>query len=368
MITGLKKSDYGQPIITETEQLLYRGKETMVNCNAVRKKNIVCPINIEAFLTDEQLKGNGYEQDFILAVPKQSTLQPEGFKGRVAIDQYGFPMDLTMKVDSGEILNTPKVESYAKTVTAPSFNKLPTINKDIRNILKNPTQVSVALAPSVQSSTVCKKVLSERAHKSHTKRRVVTVEQYKTTTPTVSLSEKHMRERLDRAISQMDFSEFKKQGHIKLSKKLLRDRIFNSVQTIATYVKDPQLALDLDKHMKENTDIMTGVLAFIAKDPEIRLNFENYLKEHQDVFSNFSSSWGKVSDNRERDITFILREKNQVAITAPIIPKGTKTVDKGVATTCYLDDRFISWDQIEPVQEVAIEPQPAIPSLPFNCR
>lgn len=366
MIQGLKTAYDRQPIITDTEQLYFRGKETMVSCDAYRRTKVEHPIPIEEFLNEEALKGNGFEQDFILATPKQSTLQPEGFKGRVAIDQYGFPMDLTIQVDNS-ILTIPKIDSYAASVVAPDFQVLPSINLDVKNALKNSVEITNSLRPAVKSQKRVVKVLPDRLSKISDGRAIDVQQQYKTKTPNVSVSQKHMKERLDMAIARMDFSEMKKQGHTTINKKVLRDRIQLSVETITNYVKDPKFKIDLERHMRENVDIMSGVLAYIQRDPEIRLSFENYLKDHQEIFANFTSNWGQTADNKDKDLLYILREKNQIAITASIVPNN-KTVEKEPPKTCYLDDRFVSWDQLEPMATQVNIPQPAIPRLPPNCR
>jgi len=370
-IAGLKRSDWNEPIITSTDQLLYRGNETKIHCGNTSATKVHEPINIQEFLTDEHLNGNYGPDDYILAHPKQKTLKPESFKGRVAIDEYGLPHDMIMSVDNHQLLTKPKFGCYAETNPGPLLKKLPTIHKDVQNVLKNPTPLSLDSGVSYKKPDRVRKVLPDKIIKMHRLRSVAQAEKYKEVIPKTKMDAKHLKERLDMAISQMDFSTFKREGKTKLSKKHLRNRIQRSIETIAHYTKDPKFKMDLERHLKENIDIMTGVVAFIEKDPELKLKLDKYLKEHHEVFTNITPTWGKKATNKDRDLLHILREHNQIAITAPMKPdKKGDAVTKDVATTCFVDDRFITFDQLDPVEQLAVEPQPAEIRLPLNitCR
>jgi len=369
MIAGLKRSDWNEPIITSTDQLLYRGKETQIHCGNTAATKVHEPINIQEFLTDEQLKGNYGPDDFLRAHPKQKTLQPEGFKGRVAINEYGLRHDMALSVDNGQFSTKPKFGCYAKTNLAPNLKKVPTIHRDVRDVLKNPMPLSLDTGVGHRKPIRARKVLPDRINKMHRMRSIAQTEKYQEVEPMTKLDARHLKERLDMAIAQMDFTTFKKQGKKTLSRRHLRNRIQRSVETIAYYTKDPKYTLDLEKHLKENLDIMTGVIAFIKKDPKLKVEFERYLKEHRDLFANTVNTWGQVAHNRDRDLLHILQEHNQIAITAPMLPKKKgDAVTKGVASTCYVDDRFLTFDQLDPVQQQAIIPRPAAVRLPFNVK
>lgn len=370
-IAGLKRSDWNEPIITSLDQLLYRGNETKIHCGNTAATKVHEPINIQEFLTDEHLNGNYGPDDYILAHPKQKTLKPESFKGRVAINEYGIRHDMVMSVDNNQLLTKPKFGCYAKTNPGPLLKKRPNIHKNVKDVLKNPTPLSLDTGVGHRKPTRARKILPDRITKMHKKRSVAQTEKYKEVTPKTKLDSKHLKEKLDMAIAQMDFTTFKKEGKKTLSRKHLRNRIQRTVETIAHYTKDPKYKVDLEKHLKENLDIMTGVLAFIQKEPKLKVKLERYLKEHRDVFANVSTNWGKVGHNKDRDLLHILQEHNQIAISAPMKPKKNgDAVTKGVASTCYVDDRFVTFDELDPVEQLAIEPRPAEIRLPLNvqCR
>jgi hypothetical protein len=370
-IAGLKRSDWNQPIITSLDQLYFAGNETNISCGNTRATKVSEPINIQDFLTDEQLNGNYGPDDYILARPKQKTLQPEGFQGRVAINEYGIRHDMVLSVDNGQFLSKPKFGCYAVTEVGPNLKKLPTIHRDLKDILKKPTKiVKSGGVGHRKKSESAKKILPDRITKMHRKRNIAITGKYKEVQPMTKLDAKHLKDRLDMAISQMDFSVFKRQGKKSLSRKHLRDRIQRSVETIAFYTKDPKRSIDLEHHLKENQDIMTGVLAYIEKEPKVKVRFEKYLKEHKDIIATFVPDFHKTPNNKERDILHILREYNQQVITAPMLPaKKGPAVEKGVSSTCYLDDRFLSYDQLDPVEQMkAIEPRPAEVHLPLNVK
>jgi len=368
-VAGLKRSDWNEPIITSLDQLLYRGNETKIHCGNTAQTKVHEPINIQEFLTDEHLRGNYGPDNYILAHPKQKTLKPESFKGNVAINEYGLRHDMVMSVDTGQLLTKPKYGSYAKTHLAPKFNKQPTIHRDVREVLKNPTPLSLDSGVAHRKPTRSRKILPGRITKMHKLRSVAQTEKYKKVTPKTKMDAKHLKEKLDMAIAQMDFTAFKKCGKKTLSRKHLRNRIQRSVETIAHYTKDPKHTVDLEKHLKENTDIMTGVLAYIEKEPKLKIKLDKYLKEHREIFGNTTSAWGKTALNRDKDLLHILQEHNQIAITAPMKPKKKgDAVTKGVATTCYVDDRFVTFDQLDPVEQLAYEPKPAEIRLPMNVK
>ena len=368
-IAGLKRSDWNEPIITSLDQLLYRGNETKIHCGNTSATKVHEPINIQEFLTDEHLRGNYGPDDYILAHPKQRVLQTESFKGRVSINEYGVPHDMVMGVDNHQLLTKPKYNSYAKTKLGPNFKKQPKIHRDVRDVLKTATPLSLDSGVSHKTTKRARKILPDRITKMHTKRSIAQSEKYKEVTPKTKLDARHLKERLDMAIAQMDFTTFKREGKKTLSRKHLRERIQRSVDTIAHYTKDPKYKVDLEKHLKDNKDIMTGVLAYIEKEPKLKVKLDKYLKEHREVFANISSSWGKVATNRERDLLHILREKDQISITAPMKPtKKGDAVTKGVASTCYVDDRFVTFDQLDPVEQLAVEPKPAEIRLPMNVK
>lgn len=368
-IAGLKRSDWNEPIITKLDQLFYRGNETQIHCGNTSATKVHQPINIQEFLTDEHLNGNYGPDDYILAHPKQQTLQPEGFKGRVAINEYGIPHDMVMGTDNHQLLTKPKYTSYASTKLGPNIKKTPNIHRDVRDILKDAKPLSLDSGVSYAKPKRVKKVLPDRIIKMHRRRAVAQAEKYKEVTPKTKLDAKHLKERLDMAIAQMDFSAFKREGKKTLSRKHLRDRIQRTVETIAHYTKDPKYNIDLEKHLKENMDIMTGVIAYVEKEPKLKMKLDRYLKEHKEVFANITSSWGKTATNKDRDLLHILKEHNQLAITAPMKPKKNgDAVTKGVASTCYVDDRFVTFDQLDPVEQLAIEPQIAEVRLPMNVK
>ena len=368
-IAGLKRSDHGQPIITSLDQLLYRGNETKIHCRNTSATKVHQPINIQEFLTDEHLNGNYGPDDYILARPKQTTLQPEGFKGNVAVNEYGLRHEMVVEVDPGQFLSKPKFGAYAKTNPGALLKKTPGIHKDVKNILKEPTPLSLDSGVSHAKKARVRKVLPDRINKMHKQRSIASNSQYKEVTPITKMDARHLKEKLDMAIGQMDFSSFKREGKKTLSRRHLRDRIQRSVETIAHYTKDPKYKIDLERHLKKNVDIMTGVIAFIEKEPELKHDLDRYLKDHKEIFGSASVAWGGTAHNKERDLMHILREHNQMSITAPMKPaKKGAAVEKDVPTTCYVDDRFVTFDQLDPVEQLAFEPRPVEIRMPMNVR
>lgn len=338
-IPGLKKADYGVPFITDIEQLYFRGKETQVACNRQFKSTKIEPINIEHFLTDARLRGEYLPEDNLLSQPKPSTLQPEGFHGNVAINQYGFDHSLQMQVDNDHLLTIAKADSFLKNDTVIDLKKTPDITRDLKNSLRNP--VKIMRDVRAPSNATLKKTLPSTMLRNKSKMVFTPIENFKEVAPKITLNKNHLKEKLDFAVQNMDMSIMKKSGRRSMSKKSIRDRILRTVETIIFQSQDPKFSLDLEKHLRENLDIMTGVIAYAQKDPDFQ----------------------KIMDRVTRDHTYL-------NVQAPIAPKyGNKgELDPGVASHCFLDDKFVTKDKIAPLVAHAVEPKPFEASIPFsNC-
>lgn len=337
-IPGLKKADYGVPFITDTEQLYFRGKETQVSCNRQFKSTRIEPINIEHFLTDAKLRGEYTPEDNLLTQPKQSTLKPEGFQGNVAINQYGFDHSLQLQVDNDHFLPIPKLDSFVQQTTVIDLKKTPDITKDVTNSLRNAVHILRDTKPT-GNSRQAKGVIPKAAFRDKNKMVLTPIEQYKESAPKITLNKKHLKEKLDFAIQNMDMSILKKEGRRSISKKTLRERIQRTIETIITQSQDPKLSLDLERHLKENLDILTGVIAYAQKDPEFKMIMDRVTKDH-----------------------------TSICYQMPIGPKcGNKgELDRGIESRCFMDDKFVTPDKVAPLVAIGVEPKPVEMIIPAN--
>lgn len=367
-IAGLKKSDYGVPFITDTEQLFFNGTETQVHCDRVWATKVRQPIDIERYITDEQLKGNFLPD--MLSRPKSSTLQPEGFHGNVAINQYGIDHEMIMAVDNDHLLTIPKLDSFVTNNPAPQLNKTPDITTSIKNALRNPTKISQSTSVLPRAKQP-KKTLACPPLREGRKMVMVPLEQYKDVVPKTKLDARHLKEKLDFAIENMDFSILKREGRTTISKKVLRDRIQRTVETLAFQSQDPKFKLDVEAHLRENLDILTGVVAYAQKDPQFKMVLDKVMKEHKAICKMGLEGYGyKKGKATGGSINKNLRDKTSVSVAALISPQcGLKgDLDPGMSSKCFLDDRFVTRDQLEPLTAYAIEPQPMEMPMPSNNR
>jgi hypothetical protein len=341
-VPGLRRDRYREPIFDTTDQLYFRGNETRAHCKREERTVLRQPIDIQELLTNAQLNGDYGAEDFLLTMPKQSTLKPEGFQGNVAENQYGPNYDRIMLVDNDHLLSIPKIDSFATNKTSIDLKKTPNITTDITNSLKNPVQLTV------DGRIIAEKSVSK------------------------TVSQNQFREGKKMVIQNIDFSLMEKQMTKPMSKRATRDRIARIVKTLSTASKDPTMTKDISRLLRENTDILNSVVAYAKKDPQFQVVLDNLMREHTDIFklglTGYGYKKGKVSG---KSIDKNLKEKTTVDVTAPMCSLSSKgSMEKGMSSTCFLDDRFVSPDQLEPLTSYAIPPQPVEMMIPLGnkCR
>ena len=365
-IPALKKADWGQPIFTDTEQLYFRGKETQVACNRTFSSTRIEPINIEEFLTDARLSGDYLPEDNLYSQPKPSRLQCEPYKGNVAIDQYGFDHELMMQVDNDHLLPIAKLDSFVQTQTPPQLNISPDYCCNIKNILKTPNKVTTGTR--INNAKQLQKKFAKSQLKHAVKQSFDIVPPYKVEAPTVQLDRKHLKEHLDFAIANMDFTFIRREGRKSISRKALRERIERTAETIAFQAKNPDYNLDMEKFLRDNIDIMTGVIAYSQKDPEFKKALDKVMRDHTDLFSTVAVGEYRPGKATGRSLQGHLKDKEHaIAVGKPIFGQH-KEIDPGLSSTCFTDDRFVTLDKLEPLTAYAVEPQPVEMPIPSNNR
>lgn len=368
-IAGLKKASYNQPIFDSTEQLYFRGNETKAHCDVVRQTVVHKPIYTQQFLTNEQLNGNFTPDDFLLSIPKPAVLKPESFHGNVAVNQYGLDHSWIMKVDNDHLLPFDKIDSFAINKTAPQLNLTPTINSGFKNALRNVTRLTVDGKPIGTDKNATKNV-SKAQFKDNPKFALAATPLPVDTRATVTTASGKFKDRLNLAITQVDTQVLQKAARTNIEKRKMRNRIEHVIKTLAVKSKDPQMTKDVDKLLRENLDIIRYIYAYADKDPEFQLVIERLTKDHLDILRTGMEGFGYKKVNVSgKDLAKNIREAREITRNAPIAKIDTKgDFVKGVTPTCFLDDRFISGDQLEPLTTYAIEPSVAVPQLPGTCR
>lgn len=341
-IAGLKRDRYREPIFDSTDQLYFRGNETKAHCNTFRKVISRQPLDIQDLLTSAQLSGDYQNDDFLLSTPKPSVLQPESFKGNVAVNQYGIDHEAVMLVDNDHFLTMPRIDSFAQNDTVIDLKKTPKITTDIKNALRNTTKVMVDTKAIPTGKTATKNMPGAFRAKNHL------------------------------VVQQVDMSIMERQAEKKISKKAFRERIARVIETISVKSKDPNMHKDIERLLRDNVDILNSVVAYAEKDPQFQLALDRLTREHQDILRNGMNGYGyKTGKVSGKSINKNLKEARSVPVSAPMGNISSKGgLDPGLSSTCFLDDRFISPDQLEPLGTVAAPPQPAAMVLPFGnkCR
>ena len=339
-VPGLRRDRYREPILESTDQLYFRGNETRAHCKREERTVLRQPIDIQELLTNAQLNGDYGPDDLLLSMPKQSTLKPEGFQGNVAENQYGPNYERIMLVDNDHLLSMPKIDSYATNKTSIDLKKTPNITTDITNSLKNPVQL-----------TVDGRIIAEKS-------------------ASKNLSQKQFKEGQKMVIQNIDFSVMEKGLTKTIPKRSTRQRLERIVKTLSTASKDPAMRKDISRLLRENTDILNSVVAYAKKDPQFQVVLDNLMREHTDIFklglTGYGYKKGKVSG---KSIDKNLKDKNTVTVAAPICSISSKgAMERGMSSTCFLDDRFVSPDQLEPLTSLPIPPQPVELSIPVGNR
>jgi hypothetical protein len=340
-VPGLKRDRYREPIFDSTSQLYFRGNETRAHCKRVEATVLRQPIDIQDLLTNSQLSGDYGPDDFLRSIPKQSTLKPEGFQGNVAENQYGPNYDRIMQVDNDHLLSIPRIDSFATNKTSIDLKKTPSITTDITNSLRTPVKLTID-----GKIIVGDKVLTKTVPKSS------------------------FRDGQKMNIQNIDFSIMEKDLKTSMSKRAVRQRVERIVKTLSVGVKDPAMSKDISKLLRENNDILHSVVAYAKKDPKFQVVLDNLMKEHVDIFklglTGYGYKQGKVTG---KSVDKNIREKEAVSVCAPIGSISSKAgMEKGMSSTCFLDDRFVSPDQLEPLTSYVIPPKPVELSIPFGNR
>jgi hypothetical protein len=340
-VAGLKREKYREPIFESTEQFYFRGNETRAHCKREERTVLRQPIDIQELLRNEQFFENYGPDDFLLSIPKQSTLKPEAFQGNVAENEYGLNYDRIMQVDNDHLLSTPKIDSFAVNETAPDLKKTPNITNDITNSLRCPVKL-----------TVDGKIMAGN--------RVITK----------SLPQSSFKEGRKMAIQNIDFSILEKDLKKTMNKRSVRNRVERIVKTLEAKSKDPTMTLDIEKLLRDNTDILNSVIAHGKKDPQFQVVLDNLMKEHTDIFklgfTGYGFKQGKVTG---KSVDKNLKDKVDVPVCAPMGTLDSKAgMERGMSSTCFLDDRFVTPDRLEPLTSYAVPPRPVEMAIPIGNR
>jgi len=342
-VPGLRRDRYREPIFDSTDQLYFRGNETRAHCKREERTVLRQPIDIQELLRNAQLSGEYGPDDFLLSIPKQSTLKPEAFQGNVAENQYGPNYDRIMQVDNDHLLSIPKIDSFAVNETTLDLKKTPNIANDITKALRCPVKLTVDGKIIVGNKVMTK-----------------------------SLPQSSFREGRKMAIQNIDFSILEKDLKKTMNKRSVRNRVERIIKTLETKSKDPTMTKDIEKLLRDNVDLLNNVVAHGKKDPQFQVVLDNLMKDHTEIFkvglAGYGYKQGKVTG---KSVDKNLKDKVDVQVCAPMGSVDSKAgFDRGMSSTCFLDDRFVTPDQLEPLSSLAVAPRPVEMHIPVGnkCR
>lgn len=369
MVRGLKKDYYAEPIFTDNEQFFFNGTNTKAHCDTFWQTVVAKPIDVQELLVNEQLIGNFGPDDLLLKRPKMQALKTEAFHGNVAVNQYGVDHSWIMQVDNDHLLSSPKIDSFAVNQTAPDLKKTPNITSDLTNLLKNPLKVNVQGKVIGTDKTVTIPMFKSN-FRSKLKFTADSTPLPENKTATTSISQTMFRNKQSRTVDGVDVSLLKKAAKKNISKRAFQDRVARLIETLAVKSKDPHMSKDVEKLLRDNLDIINQVVAFGQKDPKYQLVIERLTRDHLDIMRIGMESTGfKKGKAFGQSLSSLLKEKNDITFSVPFASMSEKgDFVKGVTPTCFLDDRFVSRDQLGERSTYAAPPGPSIATLPISNR
>lgn len=368
-IPGLKKASYGEPIFDNIEQLYTPGNETKAHCDTFWQTVVAKPIDVQELLVNEQLNGNFGPDDLLLKRPKFSVLQPEPFHGNVAVNQYGLDHSWVMQVDNDHLLYSPKITSFAQNEVAPQLNKTPNITNDITNLLKTPMKLNV------QGKIIgTEKTVTVPMFKSNFRSKLKFTMDATPLNPDNVIAAKPvpsmvLTEKRTRNVNVVDVSLLKKAAKKNVSTRAFQDRVARVIEALAVKSKDPAMSKDVEKILRDNLDIINQVVAFGVKDPKYQLVIERLTRDHMPLMQlGMEATNFKLGKSFGQSLTNLLKTKNDITFSPPINVPSKGDFVKGVTPTCFLDDRFVSRDQLDLGGTYARPPSPSIITMPVGSR
>ena len=161
--------------------------------------------------------------------------------------------------------------------------------------------------------------------------------------PHIKMSKKVYKQKMKLAVDQV--VKDNKTPNQTMNKRYLKDRLQTTVETIATMIKQPKAYVHLDRYLKENRDIMKGVVVLMKETrPNLALNVAKYLKNKTIFSKTFDQTLGK----QQAKIVKKHKEKkcNNLLQTSYLSSDFTVEPDSDPVTPCLLDDRYLSRDQL----------------------
>jgi hypothetical protein len=188
-------------------------------------------------------------------------------------------------------------------------------------------------------------------------------------TVTKSIPSTVLTEKRARAVDVVDVSLLKKAAKKNVAKRAFQDRVARLIETLAIKSKDPTMSKDVDKLLRDNLDIINQVVAFGAKDPKYQLVIERLTRDHMPLMQlGMEATNFKLGKSFGQSLTNLLKTKNDITFNPPLNIPSKGDFVKGVTPTCFLDDRFVSRDQLDLPQTYAAPPGPSISTLPVGNR